>query len=463
MKRTYYSLTTAVAIIIAAMIGTGVFTSLFFQVDSVPSGAGLLVLWLAGGVVALCGGLCYAELAGYFPRSGGEYEYLTKIYHPALGFSTGICTLIVGFAAPMAGIALNLGNYLSPILNIQPDSFASRAVAVGSVCFITLIHLVSPDAGSRFQTFSTLFKLGLIAVFLTLPWLLSGYQPSGISFEFNAQTVKTIASGSFFSCLALLYYTYTGWNTSIYIASDIENPLRNLPLSILIGVVLVTVTYILLNFVFLYVCNFDELRAGGTSIGNTYITKLFGSKTWAGVRVVSVFSALLSLALLATLNAFTIAAYRVAEVFGTDHVAFGFLAKKSNGHVPYLAILSTGAVTLVFVVVSDIKSLLDYIGFALSAFGSLSVLGLMLTRWRNPYAARSFKTWGYPITPLVFLGINAAMVYYSVQTLYGGHFLYSTDLAGNLKLSPLSASLVTILVGVGLYYVVDSVKQKTIL
>ena len=460
MKRTQYNLTTAISIIIAAMIGTGVFTSLYFQVDSVPSGAGLLVLWLAGGVVALCGGLCYAELAGYFPRSGGEYEYLTKIYHPALGFSTGLCTLVVGFAAPMAGIALNLGNYLCPILHIEPDSAASRGVAVGSVVFIMFIHLVSPDAGSKFQTLSTLFKLGLIAVFLALPWMVSDYQPAGLSFEFNAQAVDTIASGSFFSCLALLYYTYTGWNTSIYIASDIENPERNLPLSILIGVGVVTVTYILLNFVFLFVCNFNEIRAGGTSIGNTYVTKLFGVKTWAGVRVVSVFSALLSLALLATLNAFTIAAYRVAEVFGTDHAAFGFLAKKSNGHVPYLAILTTGIVTLVFVVVSDIKSLLDYIGFALSAFGSLSVFGLMLVRWRNPHKARLFKTWGYPVTPLVFLGINAAMVYYSVQTLYGGHFLYSLDANGNFSLSPLSASLVTILVGVGLYYIFGSKQQK---
>ena len=460
MKKTKYSLTTAVAIVVAAMIGTGVFTSLYFQIDSVPSGSGLLLLWLAGGVVALCGGLCYAELVGYFPRSGGEYQYLTRIYHPALGFSAGVCTLVVGFAAPMAGIALNLGNYLCPILNVPPDSVVSRTVAVVSVVFITVVHYISPDAGSRFQNISTFFKLLLIVVFVALPWVVTDVKPSGVSFEVNAQTFDLVASGSFFSCLALLYYTYTGWNTSIYMASDIENPERNLPFSILFGVALVTLVYLLLNFVFLYVCSFDELKAGGTSVGNTFITKLFGNATWAGVRVLDVFSALLSFALLATLNAYTIASYRVAEVFGSDYPALGFLAKKNGGQVPHLAILGTGSITLLFVVVSDIKSLLDYIGFALSAFGSLAVFGLMLTRWRNPRANRPFKTWGYPITPLIFLGINAAMVYFSVKTLYGGHFFYSTNTAGDIELSPLSASFLTIFLGMVLYYILPQQQKR---
>jgi basic amino acid/polyamine antiporter, APA family len=416
MNPVRYSLTTATAIVIASMIGTGVFTSLYFQVESLPSGAALLLLWLAGGLVALCGGLCYAELAGLFPRSGGEYEYLTKIYHPALGFSAGICTLIVGFAAPMAGISLNLGNYFAPILHIQPDSMATRMVALMAVVFVMFIHLWNPVFGNKFQNISTIFKLVLIAVFIILPFLLPHFKPSKVSFSVNAQTFDLVFSGNFFSCLALLYYTYTGWNTSIYMSSDIENPHKNLPLSILIGVVVVTGIYLILNFIFLYISDFQEITNGGSSIGNTVVAKLFGNATFIGTPVLYIFSALLSLALLATLNAYMIASYRVAEVLGKDFAIFSIFSQTSKTNAPHWAILSVGVVTMLFVLVSDIKSLLDYIGFALSIFASLVVFGIFIMRWRAPAALRPFRAWGYPVTPLVFLGINAAMIYYSVQT-----------------------------------------------
>jgi basic amino acid/polyamine antiporter, APA family len=452
---TKYSLTTATAIVVASMIGTGVFTSLYFQVEAVPSGSALMVLWLAGGIVALSGGLCYAELAGLFPRSGGEYEYLSKIYHPALGFSAGLCSLVVGFAAPMAGIALNFGNYLSPIMGTTQDSDASKIAAIVSVIFVVLIHLISPIIGNKFQNISTIFKVLLIAFFVLLPFIQNDKKMSQNLFLIDNQIVNHVFSGGFFACLALLYYTYTGWNTSVYMASDIKNPKRNLPLSILIGVALVTVIYLCLNFAFLYVCDLAEITAGGPSIGNTFIAKIFGVSTWLGVRVVDIFSALLSFTLLASINAFMIASYRVAEVLGGDYAIFKTFTKKNQHESPYWAVVVVGIITIVFVVASDIKSLLDYIGFALSIFGSLAVLGVIIMRFRSPDAIRTFKTWGYPITPLVFLGINAAMIYYSIQNLYGGNFLYETTSDGQFVLSPLTASVITILLGIALYFVVN--------
>ncbi len=449
-----YTLRTATAIVIANMVGTGVFAALFFQVDSLPSGGALMALWFMGGVVALCGGLCYAELAGMFPRSGGEYEYMTRLYHPALGFSTGLCTLVVGFAAPMAGSALNLGNYFAPILGLQQDTAPTKWIGVGAVLLVTLVQLLGVRVGSLFQNLSTGFKLALVAVFIALPLLVPGHQPSSVSFALTPDTGRQVFSGAFFSCLALLYFSYVGWNSSVYIASDIEKPQRNLPLSILGGIALVTGLYLLLNFTFLHVCSLDEIRAGGSSVGNTVISKLFGERAWAGIRVLDWFSALMSLALLATLNGYAITASRVAEVMGKDYALFRVLSRTWPNGAPWLAALVMGAVTVVLTLLSDFKSLLDFVGFALAIFSSLAVFGIYIMRWKHPDMPRPFKTWGYPITPALFIAINVAMIYYSVQVLYGGDFWYSQDAAGRISVSPLSASVLVILLGVVPYFFV---------
>jgi basic amino acid/polyamine antiporter, APA family len=421
-------------------------------VDSLPSGSALLILWLIGGVVALTGGLCYAELTGMFPRSGGEYEYITRLYHPALGFSTGVCTLIVGFAAPMAGSALNLGNYFAPILGLQQDSPPTKWLGVGAVLLVTLVQLLGVRVGSLFQNFSTGFKLALIGVFMALPLVLP-HEPSSVSFAVTAETGRQVFSGAFFSCLALLYFSYVGWNSSVYISSDIENPKRNLPLSILIGIALVTTVYLLLNFTFLHVCSLDEIRAGGSSIGNTVIYKLFGEGKWAGIRVLDWFSALMSLALLATLNGYAITASRVAEVMGKDYALFKVLSRTWRNGAPWLAALVMGVVTIALTLLSDFKSLLDFVGFSLAIFSSLAVFGIYLMRWKHPDMERPFKTWGYPVTPAIFIAINLAMIYYSVEVLYSGDFWYSQDAdTGRISISPLSASVLVILAGILPYF-----------
>lgn len=459
MSEQKYPLNTATYIVIANMVGTGVFASLFFQVDSLPSGGAILLLWLAGGIVALCGGLCYAELTGLFPRSGGEYEFLTKIYHPALGFSAGVCTLVIGFAAPMATVSLNLGNYFAPIVGVGQDSAGSKAIAIGSIALITLIQLLGVETSSRVQNLSTLFKIGLIITLIALPFLMPHFEPSDVSFDLDAQAMHLVGSGNFFSALALLYYAYTGWSASIYIASDVENPQRNLPLSVFIGIVTVIIMYILLNFSFLYVCSFEEIKQGGSSVGNTMIAKLFGNEHWGWLRITDVFSALMSLALIATLNAFMVISPRVAEVLGKDFAVFNSLTKKSRNGSPYVAIGWMAVLSVVLALTSNLKSLLDYIGFSLAIFASLPIIGLYIMRWKYPNAPRPFKVWGYPFTPMLFVSINLAMIYYSIETMYGGNFLYGIDQDGNITISALSASVITIVISTLSYYLVPRSKN----
>lgn len=454
-----YSLLTATSIVIANMVGTGVFAALFFQIDGLPSGAAILVLWLAGGVVALCGGLCYAELTGLFPRSGGEYEFLTRIYHPALGFSAGICTLVIGFAAPMASVSLNLGNYFAPVLALEQNSAGSKIVAVMSIALVTAVQMLGIRAISWVQNISTLFKIGLVVLLIILPFMLPGAARSDVSFALDGQAFQLIGSGNFFAALALLYYSYTGWSASIYIASHVKNPRRNLPLSVFIGIGVVILLYVLLNFSFLYVCSFDEIRQGGDSVGNTMIAKLFGAQTIAGWRVADIFSVMMSLALVATLNAFMVISPRVAEVLGNDFAALGWLTHKSSNGAPYLAIGLMAAISVFLVLLSDLKSLLDYIGFSLAIFASLPIIGIYLLRWRKPDMPRPFRVWGYPFTPFLFVVINLAMIYYSVEVMYNGDFLYGITPEGNISISPLSASILTIIASIALYYVVPQGKK----
>ncbi|MEO1654945.1 MAG: amino acid permease, partial [Bacteroidota bacterium] len=162
-KKSKISLQTAMAIVIANMIGTGVFTSLGFQIGGgIDSVFVLLMLWIVGGIIALCGALSYGELAALMPRSGGEYHYLSEIYHPALGFMSGWTSMTVGFAAPVAAAAVALGTYTNSVFpNINPTF-----LAVVVVLMLTFIHAYDLKAGSIFQNISTNVKLGLVIFFV---------------------------------------------------------------------------------------------------------------------------------------------------------------------------------------------------------------------------------------------------------------------------------------------------------
>src|SRR5881409_3648973 len=146
---------TACGIVIANIIGTGVFTSLGFQVADIHSGFALLMLWIVGGIAALCGALCYGELSAALPRSGGEYHFLSQIYHPALGFMAGFVSATVGFAAPVALAAMAFGKYFVGVLGFGSPVFLSFAV----VWLVALFHLKNLRVGSAFQNLSTLVKL----------------------------------------------------------------------------------------------------------------------------------------------------------------------------------------------------------------------------------------------------------------------------------------------------------------
>lgn len=397
-----YSFSVAVTVVIANMIGTGVFTSLGYQVGSIPSGFAILFLWLVGGVISLCGAFCYAEIATSLKKSGGEYLFLSKLFHPALGFLSGWISLLVGFAGAISAVAIAIGEYSNDLLGLPV-----RMVAIVAIVIISAIHLLGVKTGGIAQNILTGLKLFLIAFFCIAPFFMSG-EGSGISFMPKNSDWDLIMSNGWAISLAFVLYAYSGWNASAYIAGNLENPEKNLPRSLVIGTLVVTLVYLALNAMFLYVSTFDELNMQN-DIGNVVAVKLFGSTTGL------VFSGLFSFALLSTLSAMTIAGPRVAEAMGEDYPLLKSLTKKNRNEMPHIAIIAQGAWSIVLVLLSNFKEIIQYISLSLSWFTILTVIGLFILRRRTPKSEREFSTPLYPLTPIVFLVATGWFIYFMTQ------------------------------------------------
>src|SRR5437667_3545206 len=246
---------TACSIVIANIIGTGIFTSLGFQLNDIQSGFALLMLWVVGGIAAVCGALCYGELSAALPRSGGEYHFLSQIYHPALGFMAGFVSATVGFAAPTALAALAFGKYFGGVFDLGSPVVLSFLV----VWVVTVFHLWNLQVGSAFQNLSTLVKLLLTGVLIAAGFSVEAKQPIGL-LPVSGDT-SSIFSGAFAVALVYVMYSYSGWNAAAYITGEVKRPEKNVPRSLLGGTSIVIVIYVLLNAIFLATTPIAELKS----------------------------------------------------------------------------------------------------------------------------------------------------------------------------------------------------------
>jgi APA family basic amino acid/polyamine antiporter len=404
-------LTTGVSIVVANMVGTGVFTSLGFQLVDIQSGFALLMLWAVGGLIALCGALSYGELAAAMPRSGGEYHFLSRIYHPAIGFLSGWVSVTVGFAAPTALAAMALGKYTKSVWpTLQPEW-----LSIGVVLLLTAVHATSRQAGSRLQVAVTTLKVVVLVAFVGVGLLMATPQP--IVFAPTVISWQEMLSPAFAVSLVYVSYAYSGWNAAVYLTGEVTEPQRNLPRILLIGTAAVLLLYVALNFVFLYSTPVASLR-GQLEIAFVAATQLFGP---LGGRLMG---GMIAVLLLSTISSMIFAGPRVVQVMGEDLPALAVLAKRSRADIPVRAMLFQTALTLLFIVTSTFEQVLLYAGFVLSLFTFLTVLGLFVLRVRQPSLPRPYRAWGYPITPLLFLLLNGWTLWFIVhdkptESLYG--------------------------------------------
>ncbi len=385
------------------MVGSGVFTSLGFQVSGLPSGFALLLLWALGGVCAFCGAQAYGELAAALPRAGGEYHFLSAIFHPAAGFVAGWASATAGFAAPVALAAMAFGQYFQGVVPGSPP----LALSLGLVAGVSAVHLCSVRAGSIFQNTFTWGKVALIVAFIAAGWLFCPAQP--IAFAPQPGDWGRIASAPFAVSLIYVMYAYSGWNAAAYITNEVREPGRNLPRALLIGTGLVAALYVGLNYIFLRTTPMAAL-AGQLQIGSIAGERIFGP---GGQRWIS---GLISLALISSVSSMTWAGPRVTMAMGEDLYALRWLGRKTGRGIPAVAILFQFALVALLLCTATFEKVLVYVQFTLLLCSFLTVLGMVILRVRRPDLPRPYRAWGYPVTPLVFLGIGLWMMGYVVYS-----------------------------------------------
>ena len=410
----------ASTLVVANMIGTGIFTTSGFVLQEVGSNALLLLGWLVGGGFALCGALCYGELGARYSKAGGEYVYLREAFGKPVAFLSGWVSLIVGFSAPIAAGAIAFSTYLlnsfgvtgndpfTLVLGGVPIITFSMTVltAVAVVILLSVLHARSLRMGSRVQNLMTLFKVALMIVFIGAGFAFSGGSAAHFS---GGLSLGPMLNGKFAVSLIFISFAYSGWNAAAYLGGEVRKPDRNIPLSLLLGTSLVILLYLLMNLVYVYALPPDQMR-GVMEVGAAAANRLFGPQIGRWL------SAAIAMGLVSVLSAMILTGPRVYYAMARDGVFFTEFGKvNALRRTPARAVWLQSFVATVMIISSAYDALLVYIGFTLSLFAMLTVAGLMRLRSRKGYKPATYATWGYPATPLIFILGNLWIIYFSLK------------------------------------------------
>lgn len=432
VKRTI-GLFTATSIVIANIIGTGIFTTSGLMAAELPSPIWVLGCWLFGGVLAMAGALCYAELATRMPEEGAEYVYLKRLYHPVLGFLTGWTSFFAGFSAPIAGSALAFVAYIfagmNPALTSTNDSsiiIIKKLIAVLIILIFTLLHYGGIRHGARVQIFLTVIKIMIV----------SGLAGTGVVFgsgswtHFTADVSDSFSAHGLGTAMMLVMFSYSGWNASAYIAGELKNPRKTLPVSLITGTGIVILIYLSVNIFLFQAAPYSELRGGVTVVERATV---FSFGDWTG----NLLSVLIAIALLSSLSAFIIIGPRVYFAMARDRLFFSFADQvHSRFGVPSRSILIQGIMAIAMVLIGTFEQLVLYIGFALNIFPWLAIAGIFIARKRQIGEAVVVNVYGYPVIPIFYLISSLVLMIIA----FLGRPVEST------------AAIVTVLIGIPIYY-----------
>ncbi len=399
-RQRHLGLGSATALVVASMIGAGVFTSSGYALADLGHPLWVLLAWAVAGVVAVCGALCYGALARRFPESGGEYLLLTRTLHPLAGLMAGWVSLLAGFTAPIAIAALGFQAYLAPLLGMDPTG---KGLALIVVAVAVVQHAFHVSGGVWMHNLAVAVKLLL---------LLGGTVVGGFALSRGAGAgwsqwgaVPSFDAGAFAVVLVWTSFAYSGWNAAIYIGGEVKDPERNLGRALLTGASLVLVLYMLLNLVFLAAAPASAL-AGNAEVG------LIAAEHLGGTAATAFVGALVCLALYTSVSSMMLLGPRVYSRMAED----GYLpeAFRLGRNMPGLAVVSQGVLAALVILWSDLAQLLSYIGFTLGLSAAATILGLVLERRRH--GADNFPIPGWPLTPAVFLVVTLwASAYLAVR------------------------------------------------
>jgi APA family basic amino acid/polyamine antiporter len=389
---------TAAAIVVANMIGTGVFTTLGFQLVEIQNTWSILLLWSLGGVIALLGAFSYAELGTHMRRSGGEYHFISKTIHPFLGYLSGWVSLTVGFAAPVALASMGMAAYLGKFVNIP-----AVPLAIMAVLLISLVHSFDIKKSSGFQDIFTVVKILVIAAFVGIA-LFTGTNANAV--DTSRIWMKEVSTPAFAVALVYVTYAFTGWNSAAYIVEEIKYPRLNLPKALIGGTLLVTVLYILLQLAFLKQAPLQALQ-GKLEVGQIVAEHMFG---WIGGKWMSIAIALM---LVSSISAMVWVGPRITRAMADDYPLWHFVGRDNQFGIPVRAIWLQAGISIFLILSGSFQQILLFSGFVLQLFSMLAVIGVFVLRRRKKEAV-GFKSPFYPWIQIAYLAISAWIVIYMI-------------------------------------------------
>jgi len=412
---------TATVLVVANMIGTGIFTTSGFIMQELGHPMVLLLCWLIGGIFALCGALSYGELGAAFPQAGGEYVYLRESFGKLVAFLSGWISLLVGFSAPIAAAAIAFATYGSSIFSLPALPHGSLVLAgitvvtvspitiaaIAIIIILSLVHYHGIKIGARVQNTLTSFKISIIVLFITAGILFGAGSLSHFS---GNVPLATMVQSKFAVSLIFVSFAYSGWNAACYLGSEIRNPSINIPAALFTGTLLVLILYLLVNVVYIYALPASQM-SGTLEIGLTSASALFGA------NIGKYLGAAIALGILSALSAMILTGPRVYYAMSKDGLFFAVFGRVDRKHkAPVFAIFLQAAIAIFFILTLSFEKLLIYIGFTLALFAMLTVLGLMILRLKSKTPLSPYKTFGYPLTPIIFILGNLWIAYFSIQS-----------------------------------------------
>jgi APA family basic amino acid/polyamine antiporter len=403
-----FGLSTATYVVIASMVGTGILVSPGYMMASLGNYPLIFGLWALGGLLALCGALCVAELAAALPRAGGEYVYLREAYGPMPAFLSGWTSFFLGFSAPLAVVSYIAALYLLTPFGLvdKGTGHLIQALAALIIVLVTLPNLLGHRHSAWTQNLTTLLKLGLLAGLVVLAFLFGAGHFSHIG---QGQSIRQVGLGAAATQLFYVMFAYSGWNAASYLAGEVREPHRVLPRSLLLGAGSVVVLYLALNLVFAYAVPLADVGFDNAErVPQLAVQNLFGQ------RASRAFSVLLGLTFLATVSAFIITGPRVYYAMARDGL-FPSLAEhvSAKGQVPTYAMVLQSVCAIIILFAVDFQNLYKYASVGLSLFALLFIGAVYVLRWRRPDMERPFRVPGYPVVPAVFMVVILFMAVFA--------------------------------------------------
>lgn len=399
--------------VIASMVGVGILTTSGYILKDTGSGMVLISLWLVGGLAALCGALVVTELATAMPHAGGEYVFVREAYGRPWAFLYGWVSLVVGFSAPTAIIAYGAGRYLvEPWFDADHPlkGVVARVLATLFVIAFTVVHVRGHSMTSRVQNLTTLFKILVLAAlvvagFASLRGDYSRLIPIAPSEHVPWSTLAI--------SLVYVLYSYTGWNAATYLAGEVREPSRTLPLAMVFGSAAVIVLYVLLNCLYLYAVPVREIQT--LSYDQVEPIAAIAAQRLLGPWIAGPLSVAIGLGLLASVSAYMLTGPRVYYAMARDGLFPSVAARLNRAGVPVAATIVQAGLTLVLLLTGTFKDILTYAGVGLSIAGFFVICSVFVLRVRQPDLPRPFRTPGYPVTPIIFLGCTAWTIVFAFR------------------------------------------------